>query len=524
MLIKSFFVWQVYLANFDGLVLQYVLWSAMASNGGDHDLVVLVKYRKKRKGEDSEGDDDITLTVEERKRPLYRRLIDPRYWTYRCTIQFTIAYLLFAIQYCFECPGGIEDTIIKVMQVDTTQYSLLFSVASWPSVILCLIGGPLTDRVLGRRTSIALYTVIITIGQLIWALGAFVSTYWIMLIGRFLIGVGIMILTAVLKSCTVLWFKDKGLAAFALSTGVTAARFGGSAGLSIPQLIYGYLDSITNTHIRLGVTILSGGIIMVIGFLLMLLLIAMDIRGERLLKREEQKVTLKIKCSELKQFSFGFWIVTFICAIYYPVIFSFTSIGEVFYIQKYGLSLSTSGFVVSLAYSATFLLTPLMGLLVDMIGYHVIWVVSGLMTALLAHLLLLTSNGHYIVPYISGVIYSSSYTIISASLWALPGLMIDTSQVATAYSIIFSPYMLLLAILSLVSGSIIDNAGYFILEACYSLLLYMSLLAALLLWFSDGISKGKSLVNGPGKLTNKIKEKVRIGIQNLKQNNILFKC
>lgn len=487
-------------------------WAGVVVMMAADQVVVIVKYRKLRKGEGNDvcdDDIDLTLTVQEEKRPpLYRRLTDPHYWSYRYIILFIVCYILFSMFYCLESPGGLEDAIIKVMEVDTTQYSLLFSVSAWPSVILCLIGGPLNDRVLSRRPSIVLLAITITIGQIIWALGAFVKTFWVMVIGRFLIGAGFHVLTAVFRSCVVFWFKNKHLA-FALSVGVTLARLGGAAGLSFPQLIYGHLDVITNNHTRLGVTIIMGAVMMVIGLILMILLVAMDKYGERILQRDEQKVTAKIKCSELKQFSLRFWLVAFISTIYYSVVFSFTNLGEVFYVKKYGLSLASSGIVVSFVFSATLILTPLIGLLVDMIGYHVIWVMCGLTTALIAHLMILVSGGHNSIPYISGVIYSISYTVMSASLWTLPALLIDSSQITTAYSLILSPYMLLLATLTLISGTIVDNAGYFILETSYILLLSMSLLAVLLLWLTDSVST-KSVINLPGKLTNKIKRKVDI--------------
>ena len=51
------------------------------------------------------------------------------------------------------------------MNVDTTQYTLLYSLYSWPNVILSLIGGVLIDRVLGVRIGTLVFSLLITLGQ-----------------------------------------------------------------------------------------------------------------------------------------------------------------------------------------------------------------------------------------------------------------------------------------------------------------------------------------------------------------------
>lgn len=51
------------------------------------------------------------------------------------------------------------------MHVDTTRYTLLYSLYSWPNVILSLIGGVLIDRVFGVRIGTVVFSALITMGQ-----------------------------------------------------------------------------------------------------------------------------------------------------------------------------------------------------------------------------------------------------------------------------------------------------------------------------------------------------------------------
>lgn len=51
------------------------------------------------------------------------------------------------------------------MGVDNTQYNLLYSLYSWPNVILSLIGGVLIDRFIGVRIGTVVFSLLVTAGQ-----------------------------------------------------------------------------------------------------------------------------------------------------------------------------------------------------------------------------------------------------------------------------------------------------------------------------------------------------------------------
>lgn len=88
--------------------------------------------------------------------------------------------------------------------MDNTQYNLLYSLYSWPNVILSLIGGVLIDRWIGVRIGTVLFSVLVTLGQvyllhvcleifllffqLVFALGGIFDSFVVMLIGRFIFG------------------------------------------------------------------------------------------------------------------------------------------------------------------------------------------------------------------------------------------------------------------------------------------------------------------------------------------------
>ena len=76
----------------------------------------------------------------------------------------------------------------QVMKVDNTKYTILYSIYSWPNVILSIFGGFLLDRVFGIRIGTVIFSALICIGQFVFALGGIVDKFWVMIVGRFIFG------------------------------------------------------------------------------------------------------------------------------------------------------------------------------------------------------------------------------------------------------------------------------------------------------------------------------------------------
>ena len=53
----------------------------------------------------------------------------------------------------------------QVMEVSVTKYALLYSLYSWPNVILSVFGGYLLDRVLGVRLGTLIFSGFVCLGQ-----------------------------------------------------------------------------------------------------------------------------------------------------------------------------------------------------------------------------------------------------------------------------------------------------------------------------------------------------------------------
>ena len=72
--------------------------------------------------------------------------------------------------------------------MDNTQYNLLYSLYSWPNVILSLIGGVLIDRWIGVRIGTVLFSVLVTLGQ-VYLLRVCLEIFFLFFFSLFLLSV-----------------------------------------------------------------------------------------------------------------------------------------------------------------------------------------------------------------------------------------------------------------------------------------------------------------------------------------------
>ncbi|XP_055312536.1 major facilitator superfamily domain-containing protein 1-like isoform X4 [Sitodiplosis mosellana] len=90
----------------------------------------------------------------------------------------------------FCSPGPLQNYFMKDLDLSTTQYVWLSSINIWPNVVICFLGGFLIDRVFGVRFGTILYSFIMMVGQLIVSIGVMLGAFRMILLGRFILGIG----------------------------------------------------------------------------------------------------------------------------------------------------------------------------------------------------------------------------------------------------------------------------------------------------------------------------------------------
>ena len=416
---------------------------------------------------------------------------NPRNTPYRYFI-LVLLFLSYASTYfVIELPSGLQITIMEVMNINAKQYNLLFSVYTWPDLILSVFGGILIDRVIGLRAGILLLSLLTLIGQTIFTVGMFINSFPIALAGRIVLGCGIGQLKTVIFVFIALWFKGKELS-FISALGTCFTRIGTTLGILAPQPIYDNLKSITSLKSHgLGITSSIGIAGFIFSFVGCCFAVILDKRAswqgimiEQ--TKAQKKFNLRDLKDSLKEFSISYWLSTIPLSIFFAILYSYAANGQLFVSSKYGFSVGKANFANSLIFTAPILVTPFLGILMDITGYNIIWSIIGLLFAMATHGSYIVSDSQmFFVPFVAAISYSLSYSIFVTAIYPLPVLLIQEHQLTTAYSLFNLQYCVAFSVISVITGFLIDHKGFLILEVFYILLVCFMLCLIVLLLFID---------------------------------------
>lgn len=125
---------------------------------------------------------------EQKNIKIWQKTFDPNKKSFRYFSLVFICLLTTGPYFCYVLPGALEKEFEHDLDISTTQFTIFTSLYSWPNIILCFFGGFLIDRVLGVRLGTIIFSCFVTIGQLMFAIGAYTKSIWLMYIGRFIFG------------------------------------------------------------------------------------------------------------------------------------------------------------------------------------------------------------------------------------------------------------------------------------------------------------------------------------------------
>jgi len=228
---------------------------------------------------------------------------------------FFICWLTFGSYWVYDTPGAIG-LQLRAWFGDTYNYTNaanldLYSVYSYPNVILAFFGGFIVDKVTGVRVGAGIFCGLILVGQIIFSLAIQNKLYWLAVCGRFIYGLGGESLTVAQNTFTARWFEGKKLAtAFGLV--VAFSRIGTSVNFIV-----------TPYFTRLGVpfSVWFGTEMCMLSFVAVGFVGILDWYGEAAVQRlrerqgggsEEPDVSFR----QILQFPIQSWLVFFNCLFF----------------------------------------------------------------------------------------------------------------------------------------------------------------------------------------------------------------
>ncbi|XP_021961117.1 major facilitator superfamily domain-containing protein 1 isoform X2 [Folsomia candida] len=415
---------------------------------------------------------------------------DPRSSLHRFIVLLFMCFLGFGSYFCYDNPGALQDNFMKDMDITTAQFTYLYSFYSWPNVVLCFVGGFLLDSVFGIRLGTVIFCIFLVIGQIVFALGGIFDMFWLMLLGRFIFGIGGESLAVAQNAYAVSWFKGKELnMVFGLQ--LSFARVGSTVNFNLMEPLYKWMNTSYKGHTCTGIVLMIAGATCILSLFCAAALAIFDFRAEKILKKQTLGSGEKIRLSDVRYFPVSFWLMCGSCVAYYVAIFPFIGLGKVFFIRKFDFTPEGANAVNSILYIVSAVASPLFGLLVDRTGRNVFYVFISILVTIGAHGILAFT---FLNPYVGMCIMGLSYSMLASALWPMVALVIPEHQLGTAYGIMQAVQNFGLAVITSVAGEIVDTGGYLLLEVFFIAWLCLSLACTVLLWLHDS-SHSAGLLN-----------------------------
>jgi len=357
---------------------------------------------------------------------------------FRWLMLIFVSIAMFGNYYIYDSIAPVFDLLSKQLGYTDQQLGLLYSIYSIAAIIVLLIGGVIIDR-FGTKKSVMVFAVICLFAAILSAIS---SEYWMMLSGRFLLGIGAEPLVVAVTTALAKWFKGKELS-FAFGINLLIARLGSVSADWSPSFARSLY---TNWQDPLWLACFIAGLSVAGAFLYWVL----ENKSEKKYSLGEVSETEKLELKNLYKFSRSYWYIVALCVVFYSTVFPFRAFAIKYFIEAHGLSREAGGALNSVLPLAAGIATPLFGLLVDKIGKRSLFMAIG--SVILLPLFLVVTYlppgpdisltvpflGSYTWPLtliIVMLLLGVAFSMIPAIMWPSVAYIVDQKRLGSGYSL-----------------------------------------------------------------------------------------
>lgn len=250
------------------------------------------------------------------------------------------------------------------------------------------------------------------------------------------------------------WFVGHEMA-LAMGLQVALARVGTAFALFF-ALPIAQKFGLVSSPVMLGASALCIGLIAYIVYCVMDKKLDASIEGQEVDGESEDQ----FKFSDLKAIfcNKGFWLITFLCLIFYSAVFPFLKFATNLMIIKYNVSPSLAGVIPGLLPFGTILLTPLFGSLYDRLGKGATLMIVGSVLLTVVHVLFaMPLLNVWWFAVIVMVLLGIAFSLVPSAMWPSVPKIIPMKQLGSAYAIIFYIQNIGLSMVPVLIGKVISN-------------------------------------------------------------------
>ncbi|KAG5499741.1 hypothetical protein GH5_03875 [Leishmania sp. Ghana 2012 LV757] len=372
-------------------------------------------------------------------------------------------FLTFGSYYIYDFPGSIGsgsgNTIAshfkdrqKTYTESMNQY--LYSVYAWPNTILSVAGGLLIDKYVGLRKAMLLFTTVILASSVLFYIGVYATTYWIILVGRITFGLGGESLSVAQSAFVARWFKGRRGMALAFGITISFSRVGSSFNFL-------FAPTIANKW-GVDVAAFSGVAASFISVCACSVVVMADRYAERtgyiaVPTEDEQDTAVDgetLHFSDVVRMPLSYWLLCTVCVLCYTAIFPFVGVGKSFFEVKYGYTGDTAARSLSFFQITSALTSPAVGLAVDSVGRNTWWLILACVCFVAIHVLFMATM---IPGAILVVLMGCFYSFLVSGLWPSVPWVVPGTFVGVAYGAMTSIQNIGLAMFPMLVGTVLDH-------------------------------------------------------------------
>lgn len=279
--------------------------------------------------------------------------------------------------------------------------------------------------------------------------------------GFAIFGVGVEVAGITVSKIIVKWFKGKELA-LAMGLEMATARMGTALALALPYPLakafhyiapQGIVDKVANKaeHLvmvdgtyhmfSLSAPMMLGLGLLVAGFVAFIWYTFMDRKlevSEGITDEVSEEDAFKVSDIFNIIGNKGFWLIAFLCVLFYSGVFPFLYYAADLMINKYSVDPDLAGAIPGLLPFGTIILTPFFGSIYDRKGKGATIMLIGSVMLLLAHVLFaLPFLNHYTFAVGLIIFLGITFSLVPSAMWPSVPKIIPERQLGTAYALIF---------------------------------------------------------------------------------------
>jgi len=386
----------------------------------------------------------------------------------RWTALAIISITMFAGYMLTDIMSPLKPMLESQFHWSSTEYGVFTSAYGWLNVffLMLIFGGIILDKMGVRFTglmssgimvigaSIKYYAISTTFAPdaMIFGLKMQVA---IASAGFAIFGVGVEIAGITVSKIIVKWFKGHEMA-LAMGMQMAVARLGTLLAMAAPVPIANYFNKSISAPIAFTLVLL------VIGFIAFFVYTFMDkkLDASNASLNPAPEDPFKFSDIGLIMKNKGFWLIAFLCVLFYSSVFPFLKYAADLMVNKYNVPVDTAGLIPSLLPLGTLFLTPLFGSIYDKKGKGAtIMIIGSFMLVVIHGIFSLPVFNHWLLAVALVILLGVALSLVPSAMWPSVAKIIPEKQLGTAYSLIFWIQNWGLMGVPLLIGIVLDKAN-----------------------------------------------------------------